>query len=71
MLLEVGPSLIVFRRPFSHLYFAEQIGYWAFEYDFELRLFRPARGIFAGWHTVELLDIPAFHRSSHFMETIV
>lgn len=45
---ELGLSLIVFRHPFFHLYFAEHSDYWAHDYGFKLRLHRHASGIFAG-----------------------
>lgn len=44
-------------HPFSLLYFAERFAYWALECTFELFLPFHSRGIFAGWHNVELLAI--------------
>lgn len=69
MLPETGPSLIVLRCPFSHLYFAEKFGYRTQDCDFELRVRQHARQILAGRSNVELLDIFPSHFPSHYVET--
>lgn len=63
---ELGPSLVIFRRPFSHLYFAEHFVYCGRDCNLEIRLLcqpRHARGIFANWHNVEFFPMPPRHRS--------
>lgn len=45
---EPGPSLVIWHRPFSQLYFAERFECWVHGCSFELRLRRNRWGIFAG-----------------------
>lgn len=39
----LGPSLVVFRYPFTHFYFAEGFDYWEGDYDLELCSRRDAK----------------------------
>lgn len=64
--LEAGPSLVVLRCPFSHLYFAERLDYWARVCDFELSSLRHVWGLFAGWHSVEWFVVSSSHWLIHY-----
>lgn len=69
LLPEIGSPFFALRRPFGHLHFAKCFESWGRDCDFEFRLCRHVRGIFASWHNVKLFAIPSLHWASNYAET--
>lgn len=69
LLPELGPSLVVLLRLFSHFHFAEPFDYWMHDCNFEFRLRRHAGGVFDGWRDVQMFAIPLYHLSGQYIQT--
>lgn len=67
LLPELGPSLVILRCKFSHLYLAKSFDYWACDCNIELHLLGHDRGVPAGSNNVRLFAITPLHRPSHYI----
>ena len=61
-------GMLAFDRPFNALWFLSRGQFWSDCVDFEHRRRTGRTGLFAGWHNIELDDIPRNDRDRFFVQ---